>query len=219
MKIFSWLSTLPNWSLVLSLVIAATSGINVFSAGKTVKERVLAAVLCVLALALLVVQFISSKQSAAAAQSQSSRSQKQMIAATLGSDLCPTIMVDRMANQRPQGVSVFNPDKDANIYDLVLYVQEGEHTPDGRGFRTLQQRTLRFPTVPPGSGSTSVPFEFLSERNTAYLQFDLSTRRKICSGLIVLRGDGNGSWSTTAYPVHEGPLTSHETEIPMTDQN
>ena len=124
-----------------------------------------------------------------------------------------------MANQRPHGLSVFNPDKEANIYDLVLYVQEGEHSPNGQGFRTLQQQTLRFPTVPPGSGSTSIPFEFLSQRNTSYLQFDLSTRRKICSGLIVLRGDGNGNWSAKAYPVHEGPLTSHKSEIPAVDQN
>ena len=51
---------------------------------------------------------------------------------------------------------MFNTNKDANIYDLVLYVQEGEHTEDGQGFRTLQQRTLRFPTVPACAGTTSV---------------------------------------------------------------
>lgn len=209
MKLFSSLLTLSNLVFALGLAIALSSGINAFGTGKTVKERAFAVLIAVLASALLVAQFISNKQSTAASQAQSNESQKQVIAATLGSDRCPTIAVERMADQRPHGLSVFNPDKEANIYDLVLYVQEGEYTADGQGFRTLQQRTLRLPTIPPGSGSTSIPFEFLSQRNTSYLQFDLSTRRKICSGLIALRRDGNGNWSAKAYPVHEGPLTSH----------
>jgi hypothetical protein len=219
MKVSSGLLTLSNLVFALGLAIALSSGVNAFSTGKTVKERAFAFLIAVLASALLIAQFINNKQYTAASQAQSNESQKQVIAATLGSDRCPTIAVDRMANQRPHGLSVFNPDKEANIYDLVLYVQEGEHSPNGQGFRTLQQQTLRFPTVPPGSGSTSIPFEFLSQRNTSYLQFDLSTRRKICSGLIVLRGDGSGNWSAKAYPVHEGPLTSHKSEIPAADQN
>ena len=138
--------------------------------------------------------------------------------ATLGSNVCPQLSADFMSGQRPYALSVFNFDKTANIYDLVIYVQEGEHEgTDGKGFRTLQQKTLRFQIVPAGAG-VSLPFEFLSQRNTSYLQYSLSTRRKICSGQIVLHGDGNGQWRTESYPVHEGPLTSHITEVPPQDR-
>lgn len=153
----------------------------------------------------------------AASDAQSAESQTKLQDAILGSNDCPTVMADHTGNRRPFSLSVFNANKNANIYDFILYVQEGEHTEDGRDFRTLQQQTLRFPTIPAGAGSTSIPFKFLSTRKTSYLQFDLSTRRKICSGLIVMRGDGNGNWSVEAYPVHEGPLSAHPTDIPTTD--
>jgi hypothetical protein len=217
-KTIAGLLTLSTLVFALGVLIALISGFNAVTAGKTGWGRVLAGAIPVLAIALLAVQFISNKRAGEASKAQSDEAQKKLINATLGSDACPKIMVDRMANQRPHGLSVFNANKEANIYDLVLYVQEGEHTADGQGFHTLQQQTVRFPTIPAGAGSTSIPFEFLSQRNISYLQFDLSTRRKICSGLIVLRGDGNGNWSAEAYPVHEGPLTAHKSEIPEAAQ-
>jgi type II secretory pathway pseudopilin PulG len=147
-----------------------------------------------------------------------SEHEKLLADATLGSNICPQLLADFMSGQRPYALSVFNFDKTANIYDLVVYVQEGEHVgTDGKGFRTLQQKTLRFPTVPAGAGA-SLPFEFLSQRNTSYLQYSLSTRRKICSGQIVLRGDGYGQWHPESFPVHEGPLSSHNTEVPPQDR-
>jgi hypothetical protein len=153
-----------------------------------------------------------------AIQSQDKEDEQRLEDVSLGSDACPKVLADSsMGNQRPFALSVFDADKNANIYDLVVYLQEGEHTADGKGFRTLQQKTLRYPTIPANTGS-SLPFEFLSQRNTSYLQFSLSTRRKICSGLIVLHGDGNGYWFAQAYPVHEGPLAAHNTEVPVVDQ-
>jgi hypothetical protein len=217
MKWLASLTTLSALVLSLGLLIALISGANAVVTGKTNRERILAGLIALLAVALIVVQSISSRQSASASQAQSLESQRQVIAATLGSDQCPLIGADRTSNGRPHGLSVFNPDKEANIYDLVLYIQEGEFATDGREFRTLQQQTVRFPTVPAGAGSPSIPFEFLSQRNRSYLQFDLSTRRKICSGLIVVRGDGNGNWTVEPYPVHEGPITAHASEIPEAD--
>ena len=126
-------------------------------------------------------------------------------------------MASSMGNKRPFDLSVYNSNKVANIYDLVLYVDEGERGADSKSFHDVQQRTLRYPTVPPGSGS-SLPFEFLSQKNTSYLQFSLSTRRKICSGQIVLHGDGQGWWHAEAYPIHEGPLAGHNTEVPAEDK-
>jgi hypothetical protein len=210
MKVFS---NLPSWGLILGVLIAVVSLYQAVTVRKTSKERAVAIVVALLAVGLLVVQFLA----ASASQAKSDISQRTLQNATLGSSLCPTVMADHFGGQRPHGLSVFNPDKDANIYDLVLYVQEGERTADGRGWNPLQQRTLRYPTIPAGSGTPSLTFEFLSLRKTSYLQFDLSTRRKICSGLIVLQEDGNGNWSAKTFPVHEGPLTAHKSEIPAID--
>jgi hypothetical protein len=216
MKVFSSLLTLSGLALILGVAISAIAVVQAFATGKTGKERLFTGLVAVLAIALLFVQAAINKRASAASRAQVNESQKRLEDATLGSSACPSVAVDRRANQKPSGLSVFNTDKEANIYDLVIYVQEGEHTADGKGFRTLQQKTLRYPTIPAGAGS-SLPFEFLARGSTSYLQFDLSTRRKICSGLIVLRSDGNGNWSGEAYPVHEGPLTAHASEIPAAD--
>jgi hypothetical protein len=141
-----------------------------------------------------------------------------LVDASEGSDKCPRVFAESQNNtQRPYALNVDNDDKAANLYDVVLYVQEGEHTGNGQEFRTLQQETLKFPTIYKGAMG-SQPFQFLSQRTTSYLQFTLATRRKICSGQIVLHGDGNGYWYAQPYPVHEGPLSSHDTEVPIKDR-
>jgi hypothetical protein len=153
-------------------------------------------------------------------QSQANQQETRLEDASLGSNTCPKIWSSQRGHQRPYDLSAFNTDKNANIYDLTVYVTEMERNIDGKSMRTLQRKMLKFPIIPANAGNAdgTVPFEFLSQRNTAYLSFDLSTRRKICSGLIVLHGDGNGDWYTESYPMHEGPTTAHNTEIPDTDR-
>jgi hypothetical protein len=232
---------LSPWTLIFGIIIILMSVVEAFLTGKTGKEqlrsrsdkqhsrrqRFFKAFTALLAIALLFIQAASNKRSDATAQAalrnaldnQKTEITSYLADASLGSSLCPQLVADHISSDRPYGLSVFNFDKTANIYDLVVYVQEGEHAgADGRGFRTLQQKTLRFPTVPAGAGTPSQPFEFLSQRNTSFLQYSLSTRRKICSGQIVLHGDGNGNWRPESYAVHEGPLDAHNTEVPQGDQ-
>jgi hypothetical protein len=210
------LASIPGWVLILSCLGAFVAFYSVISSAKTVRDWVIATSILVLAVALFAVQFKATADS----QVQAEKDHREQLNATLGSSHCPTVMMDFFSGQRPHGLSVFNPDKANGIYSLVLHVQEGEHTDDRHGWHTLQQRTLTFSDIPPGAGSVSQPFDLLSRGDTSYLQFDLSTHSgNICSGLIVAHVDSNGNWSVKTFPVHQGPITAHKSEIPEFDSH
>ena len=211
MEFLASLKSLSGAVFLLGVVIALVSLVSAVI-GKTGRDRSLAIVVGVLALALVVVQYVSNERTRAAAKFEAKKSHEELIAASRGNKMPPSVMVDLRANGRPQGISVYNPDKEANVYDLVLHVSEGEFAANGR-FRPLQQKTFTFPMIPPGHGSPSQPFDLLSQTGTSYIQYELSTRRQDWSGLIVVRSDGNGRWTSQLFPVHEGGLTFHRSEI------
>jgi len=209
-----FLASLKSLSGAVFLLGVAIALVSLVSAviGKTGRDRNLAIIVGVLALALVFVQYVSNERTRAAAKVEAQKSHEELIAASRGSKMPPSVMVDLRATERPQGISVYNPDKEANVYDLVLHVSEGEFAASG-GFRPLQQKTFTFPMIPPGHGSPSQPFDLLSQTGASYIQYELSTRRQDWSGLIVVRSDGNGRWTSQLFPVHEGGLTFHRSEI------
>jgi hypothetical protein len=159
----------------------------------------------------------AAARQAIAIRRQASEDENRLENASLGSDLCPQLRLGFTSIGPPFSLYVDNESKTADIYDLVVYVQEGEHTKSRRGFLTLQYKKLRFRTILPGATGQQ-PFNVLSKRKTSYLQYTLATRRKVCSGLIVLHNEGGGRWYPHSYPVHEGPLADHNTEIPTVDR-
>ena len=211
MEFLASLKSLSGAVFLLGVTIALVSVVSAV-VGKTGRDRNLAIVVGVLALGLVVVQYVSNERTRAAAKVEAQKSHEELLAASRGSKIPPSVMVDLKANERPQGISVYNPDKGANVYDLVLHVSEGQFDAKG-SFRSLQQKTYTFPMIPPGHGSPSQPFDLLSQTGTSYNQYELSTRRQDWSGLIVVRSDGNGHWTPQLFPVHEGGLTFHRSEI------
>jgi hypothetical protein len=211
MEFLASLKSLSGAVFLLGVAIALVSLVSAVIV-KTGRDRNLAIVVGLLALALVLVQYFSNERTRAVAKVEAKRSHEELIAASRGSKMPPSVMVDSRANERPERISVYNPDKEANVYDLVLRVSEAEFAANG-SFRSLQQKTFTFPMIPPGHGSPSQPFDLLSKTGTSYIQYELSTRRQDWSGLIVVRSDGNGRWTSHLFPVHEGGLTFHRSEI------
>jgi hypothetical protein len=212
MELLTSLKSLSGLVLLFGVVVAVLGAIA-GSMGKPGKEKIIPIAIALVVILTLVVQFAIHEKDSAAAKAQAEGYHREGITAARGSDLCPVIgMGASVAGQRPSGISVGNPDTNANIFDLVIYIQEISFSTDGRMTVSLHP-PLPFRTVPAGAGLPAVPFELQSHGNRVYLQFDLSTRRKICSGVIGLRADSNGRWIVKSYPVHEGPSSAHVSEI------
>jgi ABC-type phosphate transport system auxiliary subunit len=251
----SSLLSLSPWALILGVVISATSVIEAFGTGKTVKERIFKCLTAALTIALLLIQAIANKRASSDAQTalnDALQKQRQQLTqdltsafttgtnqiiklsgqeadktrkaandqtsaiegqvaneettlqrATLGTDSCPAVVASIENSGRPHALIIFNTDKQANMYGVIMHLIEYAPEADGIWRKIIQQQTLKVDDIPPERAVTLMPFQVLSREKTAYFQVDALTRAVTCNGSLRLRDDGGDTWRNESSPIYK----------------